>query len=118
MAERTVSVGHKSASITCSRSPRSAEEIDPSREVQNLTWSFLDGQATDRQFRRLEELLRGSTEAQRIYVNCVQLHVDLCFMLGNEKPLLPTTAASEGETPYATRMGESALLAPSSGTRS
>jgi hypothetical protein len=98
MAGRTVSAGYKSTSLTCNRSPRSAEEIDPSREVQDLTWDFLDGQATDCQFRRLEELLRGSTEARRIYVNCVQLHVDLYFLVGGEKPPLPITVAAGEET--------------------
>jgi hypothetical protein len=53
-------------------------------EVQDLAWTLLDEQATDKQIGRLEELLLTSNEARRIYVSCIQLHVDLHDLLGSK----------------------------------
>jgi hypothetical protein len=54
-------------------------------EVQDLAWTLLDDQATDQQIGRLEELLRTSNEARRMYVSCIQLHVDLQELLGSKR---------------------------------
>jgi hypothetical protein len=58
-------------------------------EVQELTWTLVDDQATEGQVRRLTELLQESHEARRVYVSCMQMHSDLYFLLGNRKSLLP-----------------------------
>ncbi len=92
---RTVSGGHKSASITRDWTDRSAGGIDLATEVQELTWDFFDGEATDRQIGRLEELLSASAEARRVYVMCAQLHADLCLLLGDKTPLPPTAGEED-----------------------
>jgi hypothetical protein len=58
-------------------------------EVQDLTWAMIDEQATDSQLRRLGDLLQASGEARRVYVTCMQMHADLCFLLGGKKTRLP-----------------------------
>jgi hypothetical protein len=51
----------------------------PSDDVEGLVWAMLDELITDEEFRRLEELLRDDEDARRIYVQCVQMHVDLKY---------------------------------------
>ena len=65
-----------------------AETNDLASEIQELTWSLVDDQATDEQVRHLGELLSEDVEARRIYIMCMQMHADLHFMFG-KKPTLP-----------------------------
>jgi hypothetical protein len=45
--------------------------------VQELTWSMLDEQLADDEFRLLDNLLLSDDKARRTYLGCVQLHTDL-----------------------------------------
>ncbi len=47
------------------------------REVEDLTWRYIDDVIQPRQFKRLESLLREHEEARKQYVECVMLHVQL-----------------------------------------
>ena len=58
-------------------------------EVQELVWALIDEQATDRDVRRLEELLLENDEARKTYVMCMQMHSDLHFLLGGRPLKLP-----------------------------
>lgn len=58
-------------------------------EVQELVWAMIDDQATDRDVRRLEELLLDNDEARKTYVMCMQMHADLHFLLGGRPIQLP-----------------------------
>ncbi len=58
-------------------------------EVQELVWGLLDEQAAENDIRRLEALLLASAEARRVYIMCIQLHVDLCILLGGKRFPLP-----------------------------
>jgi hypothetical protein len=60
-------------------------------EVQDLVWAVVDEYATESQIRRLEQLILTSEEARRTYVACMQMHADLCCMLGGKQsqPKLP-----------------------------
>ncbi len=49
----------------------------PLTEVQELTWALLDQQISESDFKQLEKVLREDEEARRLYVQCVQIHVDL-----------------------------------------
>ncbi len=49
------------------------------RNVEDLVWAMLDEQISDHDFHRLEELLRVDQDARQIYLQCVQLHVDLMY---------------------------------------
>jgi ribosomal protein L1 len=49
----------------------------PPVDVQELVWAMLDEQISEDDFRRLDELLRHDEEARRLYLQCVQMHVDL-----------------------------------------
>ena len=46
-------------------------------DLEGLVWAMLDGQISDEEFGRLDALLRDDEEARRLYLQCVQLHVDL-----------------------------------------
>jgi hypothetical protein len=61
------------------------ENIDLKAEVQELAWAMIDEQATDKQVRRLEELLLQSAAARQTYVECMQLHADLHYLLGGKR---------------------------------
>ena len=54
-------------------------ESVPSRDedVEDLVWSMLDENITAEDFQRLEGLLGADEDARRLYLECVQLHVDL-----------------------------------------
>jgi hypothetical protein len=58
-------------------------------EVQELTWMMIDDQATDDDVERLERLLLENDEARKVYVNCIQMHVDLQYLLGGKRFTLP-----------------------------
>ncbi len=45
---------------------------------------MLDDQISADDFRRLDELLRADEDARRLYVQCVQLHVDLKYWFDPE----------------------------------
>jgi hypothetical protein len=62
-------------------------------EVTDLVWAFIDERASRSQVRRLEELLLGSPQARRLYVTCMQMHADLCCLLGKKRSPLPTRVA-------------------------
>ena len=52
-------------------------ENSPLTEVQDLIWALLDQQISESDFKQLEAMLREDEEARRLYVQCVQIHVDL-----------------------------------------
>jgi hypothetical protein len=52
-------------------------EKTPPVDIEGLVWAMLDEQISEEDFRRLDELLRDDEEARRLYLQCVQLHVDL-----------------------------------------
>ena len=52
-------------------------ENDPRAEAQDLIWALLDEQISDFDFKRLEAMLRDDEEVRRLYLQCVQMHVDL-----------------------------------------
>ena len=56
-------------------------------EVQKLTWALVDECATEKKVRRLERLLLDDEEARRTYIMCIQMHVDLHFLLNPPPPL-------------------------------
>jgi hypothetical protein len=62
-------------------------------EVQELVCAVVDGQATDSQLSRMEELLRDDPQARQIYLDCMQMHADLSALLG-DKPAAPLPVAS------------------------
>lgn len=64
------------------------ESDDLLTEVQELTWSLVDENATEEEVHRLESLLLDHDEARRTYVMCMQMHADLHFLL-NPPPQLP-----------------------------
>jgi hypothetical protein len=49
----------------------------PDNSVEELVWAMLDGQISDEDFHRLNEILRTDEEARRVYMHCMQMHVDL-----------------------------------------
>jgi hypothetical protein len=57
-------------------------------EVQDLVWAVVDEYATESQIRRLEQLVTTNDEARRTYITCMQMHADLCMLLGG-KPFEP-----------------------------
>jgi hypothetical protein len=65
------------------------ETIDLKAEVQELAWAVIDEQATDSQIRRLEGLLLENGEARRTYVECIQMHADLHYLLGGKRAKRP-----------------------------
>jgi hypothetical protein len=58
-------------------------------EVQELTWAMIDDCATEKDVQRLERLLLDHETARKTYVSCIQLHVDLQFLLGGKRLPLP-----------------------------
>jgi hypothetical protein len=46
-------------------------------DVTELVWAMLDEQISDADFQRLDDLLRDDETARRLYLECVQMHVDL-----------------------------------------
>jgi hypothetical protein len=53
-----------------------AEEA-PISDAQALIWALLDEQICESDFVRLEGMLRSDAEVRRLYVQCVQMHIDL-----------------------------------------
>ena len=60
-------------------------------EVQDLVWAVVDEYATESQVHRLEQLVASNAEARRTYITCMQMHADLCLLLGGNRlqPKLP-----------------------------
>ena len=60
-------------------------------EVQDLVWAVVNEYATEGQIRRLEQLVTSNAEARRTYIACMQMHADLCLLLGGKQvqPKLP-----------------------------
>jgi hypothetical protein len=50
---------------------------DPISDAQDLIWALLDEQIPESDFARLEAMIRTDEEIRRLYVQCVQMHVDL-----------------------------------------
>jgi hypothetical protein len=65
------------------------ETDEQSNEVQDLTWAIIDEHASDADVARLEHLLLDDEEARQIYITCVQMHVDLQYLLGGKRFTLP-----------------------------
>jgi hypothetical protein len=76
------------------------ETCELTEEVQDLVWALVDNRASDRQVRRLEELLAESDAARQTYVHCVQMHADLHLLLGGKRapPTVPEAAPATGGT--------------------
>ena len=68
-------------------------------EVQDLVWAVVDEYATESQIRRLEQLILTSEEARRTYVTCMQMHADLCYLLGGTKFNCPSPRRFAGRRP-------------------
>ncbi len=68
-------------------------------EVQELVWALVDDQATDQQVRRLEELLLENQQARQVYVQCMQMHADLHYMLSGKQPRLPIPLQKKAAQP-------------------
>jgi hypothetical protein len=68
-----------------------APEDDSLLEVQELIWALLDELISESDFKRLEEMLRGDKDVRRLYVQCVQIHVDLrqWFATNEQRKLRP-----------------------------
>jgi hypothetical protein len=82
-------VGHDGPARPKSRKSDMNGTEDVRDEVRDLTWAVLDERAAPTDFQRLEALLLASLEARRIYIMYVQLHVDLCILLGRRRFPLP-----------------------------
>ena len=66
-------------------------------KAQDLIWALLDDQISDADFQSLETLLRHDEEIRQLYVQCVQIHVDLyscCAGKSEASYTLPTLGAS------------------------
>jgi hypothetical protein len=46
-------------------------------DVMHLIWAMLDEQISEDDFQRLDQLLRDDEDARRVYLQCVQMHLDL-----------------------------------------
>ncbi len=55
----------------------SHSEMTPAEDLEGLVWAMLDEQISEEDFGRLDALLRDDEEARRVYLQCVQMHVDL-----------------------------------------
>jgi hypothetical protein len=55
----------------------SQSEKTPRVDVEGLVWAMLDEQISEEDFGRLDKLLSDDQDARRLYLQCVQLHVDL-----------------------------------------
>jgi hypothetical protein len=53
-------------------------------ETQRLTWAVLDENITQKELKRLEQLLLEDSEARQTYINCVQMHADLMEFYGQQ----------------------------------
>ncbi len=65
-------------------------------EAQEMIWALLDDQISDADFQRLETLLRDDEEIRQLYVQCVQIDVDLvswCAGKSEESDALPPLGA-------------------------
>jgi hypothetical protein len=58
---------------------------DPISDAQDLIWALLDEQILESDFARLEEMIRTDEEIRRLYVQCVQMHVDLQQWFSKDK---------------------------------
>jgi hypothetical protein len=69
-------------------------EKTPPTDVENLVWAMLDEQISEQDFRLLDETLRDDEQARQLYLQCVQLHVDLAnFYATKEKTPARSTVA-------------------------
>ncbi len=55
----------------------STPENSPRTDIQDLIWALLDETISDSDFKQLEAVLRSDEKARQLYVQCVQIHVDL-----------------------------------------
>jgi hypothetical protein len=53
--------------------------LPPDGNIEDLVWAMLDEQISDDDIHRLEDLLGSDEDARQIYLQCVQLHVDLMY---------------------------------------
>ncbi len=56
------------------------------RELETLTWRYVDDMIEPEQMQRLETLLKESEEARRHYVNCMMLHAHLHEFFASQRP--------------------------------
>ena len=55
-------------------------------EAQEMIWSLLDDQISDTDFQRLEAMLCEDEAIRQLYVQCVQIHVDLHSWFAGKQP--------------------------------
>ena len=58
----------------------------PTTETQNLIWALLDEQISESDFQRLESMIREDEQVRQLYVQCVQIHVDLQQWFAEDPP--------------------------------
>jgi hypothetical protein len=57
----------------------------PTSDAHDLIWALLDEHISESELARLEEMLRSDESVRQLYVQCVQMHVDLHeWFAGNE----------------------------------
>lgn len=69
----------------------------PPEEMQLLAWKFLDGYASDAEQQQLASCLNDDAGARTVYLQCVQMHVDLLAHFGG----LPKVAIVDKLSPKA-----------------
>ncbi len=72
-----------------SRDSLETEFNEQQLHVQHLSWALLDDHITDEEQQQLNDLLMTDAEARAMYIDCVQLHVDLHDYCRSEQGGLP-----------------------------
>lgn len=95
------------------KSDPAADDASVVDNVCNLTWSLVDEQLGEDDFRLLENLLLSDDRARETYLDCMQLHSDLTHHFAEP-------AASEGadrsKSPVLGFLGEAAVQTPRNAT--
>lgn len=58
------------------------EDDEKRAMAEELIWSLLDEQISDEEFEQFQQLLASDDQARQLYVQSVQMHVDLHHLLG------------------------------------
>jgi hypothetical protein len=70
-------------------------DIEPLlKEVQELTWALLDENISSEESARLEQVLTDEEAARQIYLDCVQLHVELRQHFAEEPAVVGSACSS------------------------
>ena len=68
-------------------------------KTQAMIWDLLDDRISDADFLQLEELLRDDEQVREIYLQCVQIHVDLMGIFTGQSPAVFKFANGDLLTP-------------------